>query len=129
MTNNLKTTPYRSPALLALARGKPCLLNAVEACLTSRDTSTTVAAHSNQSKHGKGMGRKADDCYSVWACVHCHTWLDQGKAPKSEKVRAFDAAHRRQIIMWQGISIGDAAYYHNGKERDAASAALKELGL
>jgi Asp-tRNA(Asn)/Glu-tRNA(Gln) amidotransferase A subunit family amidase len=125
--SDLKTTPYRSPALLALARGKPCLLNAVEACLTSRDTSTTVAAHSNQSKHGKGMGRKADDAYSVWACVHCHTWLDQGKAPKAEKVRAFDAAHARQVEEWLKIAINRPIHWDDVKGYEAAINALEEL--
>ena len=122
--NNLKTKPYRSPALLALARDKPCLLMAVENCLTSRDTSTTVAAHSNQSKHGKGMGRKADDCYSVWACVNCHLWLDQGKGSKAENVRAFDAAHVRQIVEWQKIFLGE----NDKKQTAVCCAALVYLG-
>lgn len=90
---------YRSPALLKLARGQKCLLLAVEGC-QYHNGSTTVAAHSNQQKHGKGMGIKAHDYYTVWACAVCHTWLDQGKAPKAEKQRAFDAAHKRQVIEW-----------------------------
>jgi Protein of unknown function (DUF1364) len=126
MTSISKTKPYRSPALLALARGKPCLLTAVHNCL-GRDGSTTVACHSNQSKHGKGMARKADDNYSVWGCINCHSWLDQGPAPKAEKVRAFDAAHRRQIVAWQGIYQGDAAYYSSPLDCDAAKLALERL--
>ena len=99
--SNLKTIPYRDKKLLDFARGKPCLLTAVNGCLGGYNTSTTVACHSNQSKHGKGLGRKADDCYTVWGCVNCHSWLDQGKAPKAEKVRAFDAALGRQVREWE----------------------------
>lgn len=69
----------------------------------SNDTSTTVAAHSNQSKHGKGMGMKAEDCYSVWACHCCHTWLDQGNAAQEDRVRAWDWAFERQIREWRSI--------------------------
>jgi Protein of unknown function (DUF1364) len=122
--NQVKTKPYRSPALLAMAKGKPCLLNAVHNCLTSRDTSTTVACHSNQSKHGKGMGRKADDHYTVWGCVHCHTWLDQSSALQAEKVRAFDAAHVRQTFEWS--KLGDAG---TGSESRAVNKVLNHLFL
>jgi hypothetical protein len=101
----MKPASYRDKHLLALARGKPCLMLAVEAC---RGGDTTVAAHSNQARHGKGMARKADDCYSVWSCAACHSWLDQGKAPKAEKVRAFDAALGRQVKAWQSIEKFDA---------------------
>jgi hypothetical protein len=119
-----KTKPYRSPALLAMARGKPCLLTAVHNCL-GRDGSTTVAAHSNQSRHGKGMARKADDCYSVWACVNCHSWLDQGNAPKAEKVRAFDVAHTRQVNEWKKVKPNLLA---SGLEGLAVCHALYKLG-
>ena len=35
------------------------------------------AAHSNFSEHGKGMGTKADDEYTVPLCHSCHSQLDQ----------------------------------------------------
>jgi hypothetical protein len=115
-----KSKPYRDRALLDMARGQRCLLEAVETCLQA-DGSTTVAAHSNFAKHGKGGARKADDCYSVWACVNCHSWLDQGSAPRAEKERAFDAAHQRQIEEWRKFEGGE-------RLTRAAKAALEKLG-
>lgn len=38
-----------------------------------------VPCHSNQQEHGKGMGIKADDWYTVPGCRACHHELDQGK--------------------------------------------------
>lgn len=95
-----KPVEHRNEDLLRLARGKKCLLTAVEQCLTF-DGSTTVACHRNE---GKGMARKADDEYSVWGCMHCHQWYDQGSAPRAEKRRAFDAAHERQMAEWARIA-------------------------
>lgn len=99
-----KTKPQRNPQLLKMAQGRRCLLVAVDWCsgwLLPSDT--TVAAHSNQSKHGKGMGRKADDQYTVWACHVCHSLLDQGKMSQEEKVAMWDVAHKRQIEEWRKI--------------------------
>ena len=39
---------------------------------------SVVAAHSNLQMHGKGMGIKAEDCYTAWLCGVCHSKLDQG---------------------------------------------------
>jgi hypothetical protein len=98
--NRLKTPYYRSKPLLAIARGKPCLLTAVAGC-RGTDGTTTVAAHSNQAKHGKGGHIKANDTYTVWACAVCHTWLDSSyDATQEQKVAAFDEAHYRQLREW-----------------------------
>lgn len=94
-----KDTPRRNKRLLDLARGKPCLLQIPGVC--NGDPATTVAAHSNQLIHGKGRGRKAHDCYVVYACADCHFWFDQGPATKYRKIEAFNAAHKRQIDAWK----------------------------
>lgn len=117
---------YRDKNLLKMARGKNCLLLANEVC-QYHDTSTTVAAHSNQQKHGKGMGIKAHDYYTVWACANCHTWLDQGSDPKAEKIRAFDAAHVRQVEAWIKISCVRPAHWADVKNYEAAILALERL--
>ncbi len=96
-------TNYRSPALLRLARGQKCLLNVRMVC--NHDTSTTVAAHSNQLAHSKGTGIKAHDFYTVWLCSNCHAWLDQGKVIKHEKHAAFNLAHGRQVKEWQRLEL------------------------
>lgn len=95
-----KPEPYRDRALLDMARGRPCLMPGdVHAGLE-----TTVAAHSNHLDHGKARGRKADDCYSVWACATCHSWYDQGSADRYEKRRAFDSAFASQRLEWERIA-------------------------
>jgi hypothetical protein len=98
-----KTIPKRNPALLKLAHGQRCLLNAVYGCAGDRGD-TTVACHSNFGIHGKAKGRKADDCYTVWGCAICHSWLDQGNATKAEKEQVFMAAHLRQVLEWRKMA-------------------------
>lgn len=94
---------YRDSNLLRLANGERCLLLSVENCQTHLGE-TTVACHSNLLLDGKGRGMKASDAKTVWGCLHCHTWLDQGNAPKAEKKRVWDAAYTRQIEEWVKIA-------------------------
>ena len=97
-----KTEQYRNRRLLDLAQGMPCLLRVPGIC--NRDPGTTVAAHSNWACHGKGMARKASDAYSCWSCGACHSWLDQGPAPKATKQMAFMRAHADQVLLWRQIA-------------------------
>lgn len=117
-----KTAPYRSPALLEMARGRPCLLLVPGIC--NHRTDTTVAAHSNLAIHGKAGARKADDCYSVWACAACHAWLDQGPAPADVKELAFTLGHINQVQAWRVMASDSADSYRN---RRAALDALEHL--
>lgn len=94
-----KTQAWRCPVLLEMARNRPCLLLVPGIC--NHRVDTTVAAHSNQSIHGKAGARKADDCYVVEACSACHYWLDFGKAPAEHKAEAFTLAHARQVLSWR----------------------------
>lgn len=88
--------PPQNQALLALAKGQECLMRVVDCA-----PGTTVAAHSNQLRHGKGRGIKARSEYTVWACANCHRWIDEGyAATRKEKQRAFDHAHKKQVIEW-----------------------------
>lgn len=76
---------YRNPKLLKLANGLPCIF-------CGRQDGTTVWAHSNQLKHGKGRGIKASDAAGMLLCYTCHTDLDQGMTmDKSEKAEFTDA--------------------------------------
>jgi hypothetical protein len=97
-----KSEPKRNPALLEMAKGRECLLCPPGMCRCT--PGSTVAAHSNLLEHGKGKGRKADDCYSVWAGFEAHQWLDQGPAPASEKEAAFMKAHLRQVLEWRRVA-------------------------
>ncbi len=62
---------YRSPKLLALANGAPCMNCGAE-------DGTVVAAHSNCGGDGKGMGIKADDFAVAFLCYDCHDRYDRG---------------------------------------------------
>lgn len=117
-----KSEPYRDDDLLRMAKDRPCLLMLPAVC--NHRTDTTVAAHSNLHEHGKGMGRKADDAYSAWACFSCHLWLDTGKARASDKESAFMTAHARQVLAWRLIAMDTS---EPERFRKAAQRALERL--
>lgn len=72
----------------------PCTMRLPGVCLGG--TETTVLAHSNQLKHGKGMGIKADDNWGAFACAACHDVLDwRRRVPhlsRADVMRAFRRA-------------------------------------
>lgn len=117
-----KSEPHRNPALLAMAKGKPCLLRVPSECVGGIDT--TVACHSNWAEHGKAGARKADDEYSVWGCFGCHTWLDRSSAPMGSKFRAFMRAHTDQVLEWRRIAQNPT---EKARDRKAALWALEKL--
>mgnify|MGYP006266665333 CR=1 FL=1 len=79
---------------LALCRGQQCYLRLPH--VTIHDPATVVACHSNQSIHGKGMGLKASDEFTVPGCYSCHMELDQGRLyTRQQKFDAWDAAYAR----------------------------------
>lgn len=117
-----KTIQHRNPALLAIARGKHCLLQVPGVC--NCPSATVVACHSNFSIHGKAGARKADDQYSVWGGSACHRWLDQGPATHEQKLAVFMRAHLDQVLAWRRI-LGDMSY--TPRERKAAHWALMLL--
>ncbi len=72
--------PYRNKKLLEAVRQMPC-----QYC--GAQDGTVCAAHSNDSKHGKGMGQKASDACIAALCHRCHSMLDQGKDLSKEERR------------------------------------------
>lgn len=97
----VKRTPKRraghNKAMLAACRGQECFL-AIPGVCRGR-TETVVPCHSNQSKHGKGMGLKARDEFTVPGCQDCNTWLDQGPADRHTKAAHFDWA----LTRWEPV--------------------------
>lgn len=90
---------------LALCRGQECYIRLP--AVATHDIATVVPAHSNQSKHGKGMGRKADDIYTVPACHACHAEIDQGKSmTRAERFEAWDKAFDRWSAYREGLMRG-----------------------
>lgn len=117
-----KTKAHRNARLRDMAKGMPCLLRVPGVC--TNDSATVVCCHSNLSIHGKAGARKADDQYSVWGCAACHSWLDQGSAPRGKKARVFLDAHRDQVARWNAIAADNCAA---PRERAAAQWALDLL--
>lgn len=64
---------HRSPKLLALARGMPCMMRC-EHC--NGNPETTVWCHLNGSEAGKGIGMKGHDMLGFFGCSNCHDWYD-----------------------------------------------------
>lgn len=89
-----RATRNVGPDYLAMCRGQPCYL--LVPGMAAHPIDTVVPAHSNQSIHGKGMGMKALDIYTVPGCIHCHAEIDQGmRFTKAEKFSIWDAAYQR----------------------------------
>lgn len=80
-------------------RGERCFLQVPGECLGAAGLPTVVPAHSNQIAHGKGMGIKALNKFTVPACMSCHSWLDQSGAPRELKFALFDAA----LALWEPV--------------------------
>lgn len=70
-----------------LVRGNPCYL--LLPGIYTHDPATVVPCHSNQQQHGKGMGIKAHDEFTVPGCAACHLELDQGNRFTREQKFAF----------------------------------------
>ena len=80
---------FRSRPLLDLAhRVNQCQLQLPGVC-EGFSSHGCEPAHSNQSRHGKGMSIKADDMFHVASCHSCHAELDQGKRFTREEKREF----------------------------------------
>jgi hypothetical protein len=79
----------RCAELLDLARGAPCLVNIAGVC--NNNSATTVAAHSNELRHGHGVGIKAHDVFIAFACSACHDVID------GRSMNKFSAAQRREF--------------------------------
>jgi len=87
---------YRNRKLLDAARDQPCMHCGAE-------DGTVVAAHSNQSKHGKGMSIKAHDCFVAFLCARCHHEIDQGsKLSKEERIDLWQGAFEKTLLhLWR----------------------------
>ena len=98
-----KNPPGRSQAFRDLARGQACMLRVPGVCCGNPET--TVLAHSNQGRHGKGLGMKSNDAQGVWACYTCHAWLDQGRAGAEVKQYYWDRADERMLEVLHTLAL------------------------
>jgi len=77
--------------LLEAVRSAPC-----QHC--GKADGTVCAAHSNQSKHGKGIGMKASDAAIAALCASCHYDIDHGiRLSRAERIALWDEAHARTL--------------------------------
>lgn len=70
----------RSQKIIDTARGAECAFRFPGIC--QGGTETTVWAHLNGAKYGKGAGNKAHDVLGAPACYRCHAYLDVGHGTK-----------------------------------------------
>lgn len=90
---------YRNPKLTRLAHGLPCTWPEPHDC---SGPDTTVWAHSNMSRHGKGTGHKAHDCYGAVLCSEAHRLYDEGPMRREAKEDAFARAMERTWLeLWE----------------------------
>lgn len=122
ITAQPKTEAKRNPAVMDMARGRMCMLQAPYTM--SHDPATTVACHGNGHQFGKGASRKANDQYTVWGCFECHAWLDQGSATQQEKERVFHLGMFRQMLAWEQVASSES---EPQRFRRAAEWALDQL--
>jgi len=88
---------FRSPALLKLARGAPCLLQIPGICRGNAET--VVACHGNWAEHGKGVGLKSHDCFIAFGCQECHSAIDgRNKLEKDDRRYYWQRGFERTIL-------------------------------
>lgn len=92
---------YRNRKLLDLAhRVHECQVQIPGVC-EGYSAHGCEPAHSNQQRHGKGMGLKAADNFHAAACHSCHAELDQGKSlSKDLRREIFNEAHERTMALY-----------------------------
>lgn len=118
-----KNPPGRNSAFRNLARGRECMFRIPGEC--SFNPEQTVLAHSNESRHGKSMGMKADDAIgSVFACYACHFAIDQGGMSSEQKAEHWVVARARMKAALEKIV---ASPSEKEKDRAAAAWALERI--
>jgi hypothetical protein len=99
-----KDIAYRNRKLLDLAHR----IDECQVCF--RYTEGCEPAHSDYAEHGKGMQRKAHDCFFAAMCHDCHRENGQGKGSAEERFDVWRrAADRTWLICWRNGWIKVAA--------------------
>ena len=116
------------PHLMLMARrpGQICLLRVPDVCLyPGMQRDDCCGCHGNSVEYGKGLGRKADDCFVVRGCARCHLFLDSSySATNEQRQGAFRAGLQRQIAEWRHLLTRSDT---PAKDREAVALALEHL--
>lgn len=92
---------YRNRSLLDLAHDLHDCTAQIEGVCQGYSPDGLEPAHSNQSRHGKGMSIKAHDCFHAAICHSCHVEIDQGhKLSREERAEVWQKAHERTILEY-----------------------------
>lgn len=100
----LKTPERKSQAIRDSARDEHCTVRIIGAC--NHRTDTTVLSHLPSLDGGRGMGMKAIDEASAYACAACHDVVD-GRAPLPAGATAdsvlldWHRGHIRTLVIWK----------------------------
>jgi hypothetical protein len=92
-----KMTPIRKSA-----KGENCTMRLPGIC--KPEPGNVVWAHSNDSRHGKGGGKKAEDQYGCYACHWCHMTYD-GHIPRPASVSEADVDAAFESAMSESRAI------------------------
>ena len=84
-----KDPQYKNEKLRRAVASLPCQLCGLDG--------STQASHSNQSRDGRGIGRKTHDYRLAALCQKCHHEIDYGLEPRDIKLDRWESAHRATI--------------------------------
>jgi len=87
--SNFKIPVYRNKAILQLAKNHSC-----QHC--GRNDGSTIAAHSNDKIHGRGLGLKSSDFFVAYLCFECHNDYDQ----KRERIVNYSMADAGRFLKF-----------------------------
>lgn len=94
---------FRSRKLLDIAHEAPCFLQIAMPC--GQDQS--VPCHSDQLRHGRGVGHKSHDCLAVPGCPACHVLFTRQYLGKADYDSIWMQAFERYIVwLWEEGKIG-----------------------
>lgn len=99
-----KTENLRIPKLLALARDATCMLTT--RVKHHHDQEAVVAAHSDQARHGKGLGIKAHDCFVAFICHNCHALLPTIKRDERDELFGHAMTSTRNYLCAMRYIVG-----------------------
>lgn len=83
------------------ARGEDCQVRQPLIC--NHDRETTVCAHVRMIGYS-GMGMKANDWFTAFACSACHDWID-GRSPSIDSYETRRLAHLEAVLRTQAIRL------------------------
>ena len=94
------TEKYRNQKIIDFAKGQSCTLRLATYC--DGGGASSVWAHSNLMRHGKGRGVKAHDIFGCIACFGCHDVLDgrvRSHFAEEDLDREFQRAHEESLLL------------------------------